>query len=159
MGEPACESQGALSFWQPPNRGPTPGLEEKSSISCSVVHSEVFKRLYLILKSFETHLELIFEVPAVGQCEVIGLLCSQHSPACAEARPQELDLRICKSLEYVAGICQELLYREFSPVTLNPTSRPAKFVVPRSSRGGAVLPVIMGSGMGVEGPPPAVSTS
>lgn len=98
------------------------------------MHSEVLKRLYLILKSFETHLELIFEVPAAGQCEVIGLLCFQHSPADVKARPQELDLRICKSLDYMAGICQGLLYREFSPVTLNPTSRPAELVVPRSSR-------------------------
>lgn len=59
---------------------------------------------------------------------------------------------ICKSLGYVAGICQGLPCREFSRVALNPESRPAKLVVPRLSRVGAVLPVIMGLGVGVEGP-------
>ena len=119
---------------------------------CSVVHSEALERFYSILKSFETHLELIFEVSARGQREVIGLLCFRHNPASVEARPQELVLMIRKSLGYVAGICQGLLCREFSCVTLNPESRPAKLVVPRLSRVGAVLPVIMGLGVGVEGP-------
>lgn len=59
-----------------------PGLEEKSSFSCSVGHSEVLERLYSILKRLETHLELIFEVPTVGQCEVIALLCFEQSCLC-----------------------------------------------------------------------------
>lgn len=117
------------------------------------MHSEVLERLYSILKSLETHLELIFEVPAVGQCELIALLCFEHSPACVEARLQELVWRVYKSRLY-AGICQWLLHWAFSPVTLNPASGPAELVVPRLSRVGTVLPVIMGSGMGVEVPPP-----
>lgn len=59
------------SFWQFPNRCPNPGLGEKSFfVFCW--HSGVLEGLYSILKSFETHLELIFDVPAMRQCEVIG---------------------------------------------------------------------------------------
>lgn len=73
MGEPAWESQRGL-FLLAASRGPAPGLEEESSFFCSAVHSEVLKGFVSILKSSETHLELIFKVLARGQHKVIELL-------------------------------------------------------------------------------------
>lgn len=66
---------------------------------------------------------------------------------------------VCKSLSHMASTCQGLLCREFPHVTLNPAFRPAKLVVPRLNGVRAMLPIIMGSGMGVYGPAPALSTS
>lgn len=77
---------------------------------------------------------------------------------CAEARLQELLLMICRSLGYMATVCQQLLGREFSHVTLNPAFRPAELVVPRLRGVRAVVPVILGSGMGVYGPLSTLST-
>ena len=88
MGEP--EPRGTL----PPGSSlPAPGLEEESSFSCSAVHSEVLEGLGPILKSFETHLELIFEVLATGQHKVTGLLCLCGGMSCATVAMLNLGLR------------------------------------------------------------------
>ena len=67
-----------------------PQAYEESRFSCSAMPSEVLKERGSILKSFETHLKLIFEMLATGQRKVIGFL--GHSTTVAVLN---LDLRSC----------------------------------------------------------------
>lgn len=65
---------------------------------------------------------------------------------------------ICRTLGYMASVCQQLVGRDFSHVTLNSAFRLAELVVSRLSGVRAVVPIIMGSGMGVYGPLSTLST-
>ena len=100
------QGAGAKGTLPPSSLLSAPGLEEETGFS--VLHSEVLGGLGSIVKHFETHLELIFEVLArVGSVQSLGFCVWRRIPhkcGCVGPGPQESVWRIYISLGCVPSV-------------------------------------------------------